>query len=171
LQQLIERTEWLYDQVETLQQTIQEIQAQIQTQREVLAALACQGGEPSSSPAAWVTPEFAGEDATAATSGGPSRRSIPRRRGNPVPVLITSSQSPWETRKGWVIDRSPEGLCVVADDPETAGARLNLQPVQTLGNLHWFPVEVRNCRPERGIWILGCRFSQKLSWSDLRLCS
>ena len=178
LESLIQQTEGLRDQVETMQQMLQQLAGQVRAHQDTLRVKLIQ-----------VTPEEEDdihqaptlllselrapdpETGPGGTAGDQNRRHIPRRKGHPVPVLISQPQTRAEPVQGWVIDRSPEGLCVVADEEVSVGAVLNIRPVHHFAQLNWYPVEVRNCRPERAIWILGCQFTQKLSWNDLRLFS
>jgi hypothetical protein len=106
---------------------------------------------------------------TLALVEGAERRGLPRRKGNPVSVLLSNSNGQPFNFQGVVVDRSPDGLCLVVDHPVDVGTLLRVRPVHDLIGADWFPIEVRSCRPELKIWILGCRFAQRLSWSNLRL--
>jgi hypothetical protein len=68
-----------------------------------------------------------------------------------------------------LINRSPNGWCLVGDQPVAVGTVLSVQPAQSQANLRWFPVEVHDCRPEQGMWIVDCQFVQLLSPADLSL--
>jgi hypothetical protein len=57
------------------------------------------------------------------------------------------------------------------DEAVLVGTVLKIRPLHNLASFQWFLVEVRNCRPERVIWLLGCRFLQELAWRDLRFFS
>jgi hypothetical protein len=178
IEELIQRTEALHDQVETMQQMLQQMAGQIRTHLEVLRRK--QGDirkeeEMSIHDApTLLLSELRADDPEAGPGGNGSdsnRRHIPRHKGNPVPVLISQPQREVEPVQGWVIDRSPDGLCLVADEALDVGALVNVRPVHHRANPNWYPIEVWNCRPERDIWILGCQFVRKLSWGDLRLFS
>jgi hypothetical protein len=178
IQELIEQTECLQSQVETLQHSVKELQCQLAIHSDALyaklaqvngqdeafvgqsAVLECNGlaGEQP-----WSYSHEAGDDA--------NRRLTPRRRGNPVPIQISQSETSAEVFRGWVIDRSPEGLCLITEKSVTVGSQLNVRPVHHLASPSWYQVEVRNCRPERELWVVGCQFAQKLSWTDMRLFS
>ena len=98
----------------------------------------------------------------------PDRRSAPRRKGNRVEVLLTdgSEKTP---RKGWVIDRSMGGLCLIVENPLAEGTVLNVRPRHAPQTAPWTSIEVRSCRAEEAQWELGCRFVQMPHWNDLLL--
>jgi hypothetical protein len=177
LEDLIQRTEGLRAQVEMMQQMLTQLAGQVQSHLKCLRGE--NDGTPEPQPSIHEAPTLLltdlrtedPETGPGATGPDHNRRTVPRRKGNPVPVLISHPHANGQPVQGWVIDRSPEGLSVVADEALTVGALLNIRPVHNFANLNWFPVEVRNCRPEREIWILGCQFVRKLSWNDLRLFS
>jgi hypothetical protein len=167
LQQLLERTEWLQDQIEALHQPIHQLQTQLCDLHEKLASWRVQESSPElvkrdqDAPALGSLPM--------ADDGGLERRTMPRQRGNPAPIRVGHPHLAMENLQGWVIDRSPDGICLILDEAVAAGTILNIQPVHHLANMSWFQVEVKNCRPERTIWILGCQFMHRLSWNELRL--
>ncbi len=168
LHEMVRRTEWLQHRVDDLQQALDHLAAELTRHREELAVRL--GAR--NSPAVVVAP--ADEDAEPETVSGQDaddaeRRSLPRRRGNPVPVLIRRSADDAEHVPGWVIDRSPEGLCVLADQEVSVGALVSVRPTHHAEALQWFPARVCNCRLERSAWILGCQFIEELSWDELRL--
>ncbi|HEV3203574.1 MAG TPA: PilZ domain-containing protein [Gemmataceae bacterium] len=173
VKELIEQTENIQSQVERLQKTIQELQTGLISHRDNLdpekkdSNHFGNGSEPGEPP---------GQSRGSKTlkikpisKKGRERRSAPRRPGNPVPILISFADESAKTIQGWVIDRSPEGLSIVVFGSIPKGTVLNVRPVDNYPSLILFPVEVRNCRAERKVWILGCQFVRKLSWSDLRL--
>jgi hypothetical protein len=105
------------------------------------------------------------DDFALAGASSADRRSVPRRRGHPVAIEIAAPGNPGLTH-GWVVDRSPEGLCLVAEHETAVGSVLRIRPED--GDAAWFEIQVRNCRFERSIWVLGCHFLVPLSWKDLR---
>jgi PilZ domain len=179
LEELIERTKWMQMQVTALRQAIERVRQGI--------------GSPANSPgtslreAAWpatvsspgvagqaskesnCTPEVSSPEL--ACEEEEDRRALPRRRGHPVAVLIARSDLPGSPSHGWVVDRSPEGLCVVAEEAIPLFTWIRVRSTDHPGGSEWFEVEVRNCRPERNIYILGCQFRSALSWSELRQLS
>jgi hypothetical protein len=168
LQDLIQRTEWLQHQVHEQQQTLDRLSSELTRHREALYAHL---GEPQH-PAA-ITCCNADEPepitSTDQDASDADRRSLPRRRGNPIPVVIRRSATDPDHFSGWVIDRSPEGLCILAEKEVNVGGVLSIRPTHHAEAPRWFSVRVRNCRLERSAWILGCQFVQELSWDELRL--
>src|SRR6202023_995109 len=70
------------------------------------------------------------------------RRALPRRRGNPVGVLICPSDVPGSPFHGWVVDRSPEGLCIVAEEAVPIAVWLRVRPTDHPAGTDWFEGEV-----------------------------
>jgi hypothetical protein len=179
IEDLIQRTEGLRDQVETMQQMLQQLTGQIRGHLESLrfmhAGIRNEAEEESihDAPTLLLTDLRADDPQTGPSGNGShqNRRTLPRRKGHPVPVMISRPHVKAEPVQGWVIDRSPERLCLVADEELAVGALVNVRPVHNFANLNWYPIEIHNCRPERDIWILGCQFVRKISSSDLRLFS
>lgn len=95
-------------------------------------------------------------------------RNAPRRRGNPVSVQITNDLRTAESWPGWVVDRSPDGLCLLADEATPVESILNVRPTKAGPSARWIQVIVRSCVSERNSWKLGCQFQTKLSWDDLQ---
>jgi hypothetical protein len=167
LQELIQRTESLQHRAEDLQRALDQLAGELTRHREALAARL----GTSNHLAVVVAPaaEDVEPEPTAAQDADAERRSLPRRRGNPIPVVIRRSVADAEHVPGWVIDRSPEGLCVLADQEVNVGALVSVRPTHHAEGLQWFPARVCNCRLERSAWILGCQFIEELSWDELRL--
>jgi hypothetical protein len=110
--------------------------------------------------------------AQTAGGNGSERRTMPRRPGNPVEVRVADTYDPAEPLTAWVVDRSPEGMCLVSSSPVTAGTVVRVSPASQLGSAGAsVDLEVRHCRREESIWILGCRSTAPLTWSQLRLFS
>ncbi len=103
-----------------------------------------------------------------AAYSGPERRGEPRRGGNPVPVLVSDAAAAAEPMRGWVVNRSPGGLALLAEaslEPDTvASVRPDLPHVAS----RWFQARVVYCFAERGSWRVGFQFVQRLSWTELR---
>lgn len=97
------------------------------------------------------------------------RRGLPRRRGNPVSVVVAGAEDDAPLFESVVVDRSPDGLSLVADRGVEAGVRLRIRPADRPAESGWFTVEIRSCRSDGKVWVLGCRFTQRLSWSEMRL--
>jgi hypothetical protein len=170
LGELIHQTQGLQEQIDALHQPLEQLQIKLRVVQEKIATLF---GRPEGAVAGTISP---GSDpglplsahAQAAVAEEPDRRTIPRRGGNPTPVLLTCHEAK-HTVHGWVLDRSPDGLSLLAEESVPIGTRMQVQPVHPHANGQRFQVEVRNCRPERTIWILGCQFQTNLSWTNLRL--
>lgn len=164
---LVARTEQLQSRVDLLQQSLQQMQYELNSHK---ALLAQSGSQQEAVGSSVPTPPGGAKALDAAgVEEASNHRTMPRHWGNPVPIVISNPQAMPPTIQGWVVDRSPDGLCLVAEKEVQAGVILRVQP--TFADAHWFSVEVKYCHPERNIWILGCRFLQRLSWVDLALFS
>jgi len=96
-------------------------------------------------------------------------RAAPRRKGNPVPVLLSNSNGTSEPLQGWVLDRSTGGLRILVDQAIPAGSRLSVRPAKAHGSFPWIQIEVRSCQPERSSWNLGVQFVEKPSWGEMQM--
>jgi hypothetical protein len=166
LQALIERTQSLQEQVDALRQSAERLQAELRGQADALAKYL-----PPASASAPAQAKVTGVAAGAHHADESERRTTPRRRGNPVAALVAQPGAALPAQHGWVVDRSPDGVSLILHQETAVGTRFRVRPDHPLVGSNWFEVEVRNCRPERNIWILGCQFTRKLSWSELRLFS
>ena len=172
-EELIKQMEGLREQVEALQGAVEQLHAQVCAHGELLLSERVAGlSKPSAapeSPAVLPTLLATGDSPPSTLPGERNRRSTPRHRGNPTPVTISNPQRVPTTFRGWVVDRSPDGLRLVTDEMVPVGTLLKVRPTpDDMASVHWYQVEVRSCQPERASWILGCRFPEKISWSDLR---
>jgi hypothetical protein len=98
-----------------------------------------------------------------------NRRGSLRRGGNRVPVLIARSEGASEHADGEVLDRSMHGLCLTGTESVPVGTFLRVRCKQYGEEAPWVEVEVRNCRPRDGRFLLGCRFTQPQLLSVLLL--
>jgi hypothetical protein len=96
------------------------------------------------------------------------RRTSPRRKGNPVPIIITNANSSIDSYQGWVLDRSAGGLRILVDQAAAIGTVLAVRPAKSHGSFPWIQVRVRNCQPERSSWSIGVQFVQKPAWGELQ---
>ncbi|MBL8793089.1 MAG: PilZ domain-containing protein [Planctomycetia bacterium] len=96
------------------------------------------------------------------------RRSSPRRKGNPVPIVITNANASIDSFQGWVLDRSAGGLRILVDQAAAIGTVLAVRPAKAHGSFPWIQVRVRNCQPERSSWSLGVQFVSKPAWGELQ---
>jgi hypothetical protein len=108
-----------------------------------------------------------------ARSFGVERRSAVRRAGNPVPVRVNATgQSPaagGRTEAAFVLDRSTGGLCLALDRQLSPGQVVHVRAECAPDTTPWVPVEVRNCRKEKGRYEVGCQFAAPLPWAVLLL--
>jgi len=167
-----ELTEKLLAHVEAQQETIKQMQSELSAHSAALCEMLAwlrqkrEADEPSPDPAASPEPGQAPEEEHA---GSQDRRTMPRRKGNPVSVLVSGAAPNSFSVHGIVVDRSPDGLCLIVEQDIPVGTKLLVRPAQNLIDSDWFPVEVRSSRAELKIWVLGCRFLRRLTWSNLRL--
>ena len=85
------------------------------------------------------------------------RRGAARRKGNTVEVLVSLGQDQPEI-KGWVIDRSQGGLCLLLPQAITEKTVVRVRPRSASEQVPWTDVTVRSCREERGQYEVGCQF-------------
>lgn len=94
------------------------------------------------------------------------RRAAPRRKGNTVEVVINAQEEEAHLR-GWVIDRSMGGLCIMAEEAIAEGSVVRLRPRNTGETLPWTEVTVRSCRRDGTHFELGCQFHRTPNWNLL----
>jgi hypothetical protein len=188
----IEQTEQRLAQVESLQLKLDETQKAIVSYRQSLVqklALLRQNGpasnrvqaapardrypvaKPAGAPPAPVNSSSAPAPVSAATvtqAPDKERRTSPRRKGNPVPVQISTANATMEAFQGWVLDRSQGGLRILVDQPVIVGTELSVRPTKAHGSFPWIKVKVRSCQAERGSYSLGVQFVAKLAWGELQ---
>src|SRR5271154_1179226 len=169
-----ELTERLLAHVEAQQETIKQMQSELSAHSAALCEMLAwlnsaeeAGAVPArdsgpDEPSSWA-------DHRHVMNTAPERRGLPRRKGNPVSVLISGTGTDASSFQGVVVDRSPDGLCLIIEQEVPVGTRLLVRPAHNLISSDWFPIEVRSCRPELKIWIVGCCFLRRLTWSNLRL--
>jgi hypothetical protein len=99
---------------------------------------------------------------------GPDRRLVPRRIGNPVPVLVSDREALVTPVRGWVVDRSPRGIGLELEEEGAVdvGTILTVRPLD-LAPTPWVLIEVRNRQQMGGIWRLGCLFVKPPAWDVL----
>ena len=116
LEELIERTRWMQEQVKVLQQTIERLQGDRHPGRNTPEEETTDADGRAEGPLAGALVQTRNDapgsaDTSffgAASEEDPERRALPRRRGHPVAVLIARSDVPCSPSHGWVVDRSPE---------------------------------------------------------------
>ena len=90
------------------------------------------------------------------------RRQAPRRRGNPVAILLADEEPDSEPVAGYVIDRSLGGLGVELDASVTAepGMVLAVRPRRGAEHVAWTRVVVRSFEKLGSNHRLGCQFTR-----------
>lgn len=87
-----------------------------------------------------------------------NRRKYPRQEGALTEVLLLPESSQGQPLRGWVFDRSADGLGITVPQAILPGITLRLLPVKAPRNTPWLAVEVRNCRVGDEGWEIGCQF-------------
>jgi hypothetical protein len=95
------------------------------------------------------------------------RRAAPRRKGNTVEVRLSAAAADQEAVRGWILDRSIGGLCILVDHPVSVGLHLKVRPNQASEVTPWTDVTVRFCRQEGSQYELGCQFHRTPNWAML----
>ena len=106
-------------------------------------------------------PADAEEDPTA-------QRAAPRRKGNPVPVLLSNDSASMDPFQGWVLDRSSGGLRILVDQAVTVGTVLSIRQAKAHASFPWIRIQVRSCQPERNSYALGVQFVAKPAWGEMQ---
>jgi hypothetical protein len=101
--------------------------------------------------------------------GPGERRTVYRRRGNCVDLLIAELSDSAEPREGWVVDRSVSGIGVWSDREFASGTVLRIRPEHAPQMAPWVEVEVRSCKEFECGWQLGCSFVKTPPYSVLLL--
>lgn len=107
------------------------------------------------------SPENAGGGSDPFLEGGShERRGAPRRRGNPIDVLLSDADAEIEPISGIVLDRSSTGLALeLWSEGEVApGTVISVRPRRTTANTVWTKVVVKRCEKRRTSWVLGCQY-------------
>jgi hypothetical protein len=102
------------------------------------------------------------------TERGEKRRAL-RRKGQPVPVLVTHFEKPGLEEVGWVMDRSQGGLRLIFTRSLPAGDELSVRAENASDDMPWVALRVKHCRQSGKRWIIGCEFVDALPWSVLLL--
>jgi len=95
------------------------------------------------------------------------RRRAPRRRGNPIPVVLADPGTADDTLGGWVTDRSAGGLRLLVDQELTVGRHFNVRSTRA-ADAPWIEIEIKHCHNDSGSWSVGCQFvkEKELTWQD-----
>jgi hypothetical protein len=97
------------------------------------------------------------------------QRAAPRRKGNPVAVLLGDAEGKIEPIPGTVLDRSVGGLRLLVGVPIAVGRLLRVRPAETAPSTPWVQIEVKNTRQVEQRWEIGCQFVHTPSWGVLLL--
>lgn len=169
-QEFLERTKQLQGRCETLESEMNLLRADLDALSQQAVRAVAEGGrtdEPLTVSAPAPEKKPAEEPPAPPAADASHRRSVSRRKGNPVALLLDCPEVSPAHFHGLVDDRSPEGVRLLTDREVPAGTHLKVQPVFV--SARWFPVEVRYCRPEGNLWALGCKFTDNLSWEEWHL--
>jgi hypothetical protein len=97
------------------------------------------------------------------------RRAAIRRQGNPIEVLISDAEATLEPARGWVIDRSMRGLCLLVHEEVGPGTVLSVKPRKAPPATPWVQAEVRTCKQDQAGYELGCQFVRTPPWAVMLL--
>lgn len=100
-----------------------------------------------------------------------NRRATPRRKGNSVEVVLTHDDDKTALR-GWVLDRSAGGICILTEKSVAEGITLRVRPCNASTTTPWTAIIVRSCRKgavEYNQFELGCQFEQPPNYNLLMM--
>jgi hypothetical protein len=187
----IARTEQRIAEVDNLQQTIEQLQADLKGYRDALlqqlTALRQEAGGLAGIQAEGEVLESALENdpffrdldqaagSGAAAAGSPfeteeeAGQEEQRTGGKPVSVLISDGSISEEPLSGWVIDRPAGGLKILVDDEIKIGTVIGVRPNREHPHAQWINVSVKGIRPERQSFVITCQFVERPPWNALAL--
>lgn len=82
-------------------------------------------------------------------------------------VSVREMELPGDGARGWMLDRSRGGLCLLAPQGAIIGTVLHVRLAQAPGDADWTLVTVRHCQPSRGGWRIGCQYLSRPATEDL----
>jgi hypothetical protein len=88
-----------------------------------------------------------------------NKRASRRRATYKIPVEILDVSVPGEPFKGWVLDRSNNGMRLEIPQNLAVGTILHVRNADHASSAPWVQVEVRNCVVKANQWRAGCRFT------------
>lgn len=103
------------------------------------------------------------------TKPGRDQRTLPRRRGKIIEVLIATPESKHDPIRGLVLDRSMNGLGLETDREIPVGTIISILPAEANEMVPWVDVQVRNCRISGSNWDVGCQFVGSPPFSTMLL--
>ncbi len=92
-----------------------------------------------------------------------------RRKGNPIEVLISDTEATQEPVRGWVVNRSTNGLCLLLHEEVAIGTVLSVKPRPAPPGMPWVRAEVRSCTRDQSGYQAGCKFLTTPPWGILLL--
>jgi hypothetical protein len=103
-----------------------------------------------------VVPE---PEAAATEEEQKNKRASRRRATYKIPVEIIDVSAPDKPLKGWVLDRSNNGIRLEIPEKMAVGTILHVRNADHARSAPWVQVEVRNCGVKANQWRVGCRFT------------
>lgn len=97
------------------------------------------------------------------------QRDAHRRKGNPIGVRITDAEGKGKQIDAVVINRSAGGLCLEANCPIEPCTIVSVRVINAPVTVPWIQVEIRSCRIEGAVYLLGCQFVKPPPWSIMLL--
>jgi len=107
-----------------------------------------------SAPAAGALPKPAGLSGDSA-----DRRHSARRVETPIAIHVASLPGEEQPAEGWVVNRSPGGLCLSLNTPIPVGTVVSVR-LAAQADMGWVPLEVKYCSALGSRWKVGCGFQQ-----------
>lgn len=192
----IARTEQRIAEIDALQQTIEQLQQDLQLYREALRreldllqepadGRAAGGGDPEGDQLVGSADEIAnladatfrdmdsgaGEDIPLSGPASPSPFELEepsdKTGGKPVSILISDASISDEPVSGWVLDRPPGGLKILVDDDIKPGTVIGIRPTRDHPDAQWISVSVKSSKSERNSFMLQVQFVQRPPWKAL----
>jgi hypothetical protein len=188
----IAQTEQRIAEIDALQQTIEQLQQDLQLYREalrreldLLQAPADGAGEasardelvevPNDEIAYFGEPSQGGGDAEGSATGeigdapSPFELEEPSDKvgGKPVSVMISDNSLSDEPMSGWVLDRPQGGLKILVDDDIKVGTVIGVRPTREHPDAQWINVSVKSSKPERSSFVIVCSFVERPPWKAL----
>lgn len=100
--------------------------------------------------------------------GSPSeQREHFRRNGNPTEVYFAFPGQKAKPLRGFVVDRSLGGVCMLCAEEVKEGTILAMLPVSAPEMTPWIDVKVCSCRLATDAYEVGCQWVKTPAWSIL----
>jgi hypothetical protein len=99
---------------------------------------------------------------------GERRKAHRRREGQTAEVTLAKSEEGEELGIAYVLNRSGNGIGLLARFALPAGMHVCMMPRKAGGTpMPWIPLEVKNCRQDGSDYEIGCQFVRPPSWNTL----